>query len=162
MYSAYNLNKQGDNIQSWCTPFPILRQSSSNCCFLTCIQVSQEAGEVVWYCHLFKNFPQFVVIHTVKGFSMVSEAEIDFFWNSLTWGFLCMECIYPFGPYFSLSIPRSGFAGSYSSSILSFLRTFHTGLYSGCTNLHSHQPSAQLHSPGSHLREARCLPKVMW
>ena len=41
--------------------------SSSNCCFLTCIQVSQEVGQVVWYSHLFKNFPQFVVIHTVKG-----------------------------------------------------------------------------------------------
>ena len=42
--------------------------SSSNCCFLTCIQVFQEAGKVVWYSHLFKNFPQFFVIHTVKGF----------------------------------------------------------------------------------------------
>ena len=41
--------------------------SSSNCCFLTCIQISQEAGQVVWYSHLFKNFPQFVVIHTIKG-----------------------------------------------------------------------------------------------
>ena len=43
--------------------------SSSNCCFLTCIQVSQEASNVVWCSHLQKNFPQFVVIHTVKGFS---------------------------------------------------------------------------------------------
>ena len=41
----------------------------SNCCFLTCIQISQEDGKVVWYSHLFKNFAQFVVIHTVKGFS---------------------------------------------------------------------------------------------
>ena len=41
--------------------------SSSSCCFLTCLQISQEAGQVVWYSHLFKNFPQFVVIHTVKG-----------------------------------------------------------------------------------------------
>ena len=53
--------------------------SSSNCCFLTCIQVSQEAGQVVWYSHLLKNFPQFVVIHTVKGFGIVSKAEIDDF-----------------------------------------------------------------------------------
>ena len=52
---------------------------SSNCCFLTCIQVSQEAGKVVWYSHLFKNFPQFAVIHTVKGFSVVNEVEVDFF-----------------------------------------------------------------------------------
>ena len=53
--------------------------SSSNCCFLTCIQVSQETGKVVWYSHLLKNFPQFVVIHTVKGFSTVDEAEADVF-----------------------------------------------------------------------------------
>jgi len=52
---------------------------SSNCCFLTCIHVSQEAGKVVWYSHLFKNFPQFVVIHRVKGFSIVNEAEMDVF-----------------------------------------------------------------------------------
>ena len=53
--------------------------SSSNRCFLTYIQVSQEAGKVVWYSHLLKNFPQFVVLHTVKGFSVVSEAEVDVF-----------------------------------------------------------------------------------
>ena len=51
--------------------------SSSNCCFLTCIQISQEAGQMVWYSHLLKNFSQFVVIHTVKGFGVVSKAEID-------------------------------------------------------------------------------------
>ena len=51
--------------------------SSSNCCFLICIQISQEAGQVVWYCHLFKNFPQFIVIHTVKGFGVVNKAEVD-------------------------------------------------------------------------------------
>ena len=53
--------------------------SFSNYCFLTCIQVSQEAGEVVWYSHLFQNFPQFVVIHIVKGFSVVNEEEVDVF-----------------------------------------------------------------------------------
>ena len=53
--------------------------SSSNCCFLTCIQVSQEAGQVVWYSHLFQNFPQFIVIHTVKGFGIANKAEIDVF-----------------------------------------------------------------------------------
>ena len=51
--------------------------SSSNCCILTCIQVSQEAGQVVWYCHLFQNFPQFIVIHTVEGFGVVNKAQID-------------------------------------------------------------------------------------
>ena len=53
--------------------------SSSNCCFLTCIQVSQEAGQVIWYSHLFQNFPQFIMIHTVKGFGVVNKAEIDVF-----------------------------------------------------------------------------------
>ena len=53
--------------------------SSSNCCFLTCIQVFQEAGQVVWYSQLFQNFPQFIVIHTVKGFGIVNKAEIDVF-----------------------------------------------------------------------------------
>ena len=47
------------------------------CLFLTCIQVSQEAGQVVWYSYLSQNFPQFIVIHTVKGFGIVSKAEID-------------------------------------------------------------------------------------
>ena len=53
--------------------------SSSNCCFLTCIQISQEAGHVVWCCHLLKDFQLFVVIHTVKGFGIVNKAEIDVF-----------------------------------------------------------------------------------
>ena len=60
--------------------------SSSNCCFLTWIQISQEAGQVVWYSHLFQNFPQFVVIHTVKGNSpkaqskgVFNKAEVDIF-----------------------------------------------------------------------------------
>ena len=52
---------------------------SSNCYFLPCIQVSQKAGQVVWYSHLFQNFLQFIVIHTVKGFGMVNKAEIDVF-----------------------------------------------------------------------------------
>ena len=53
--------------------------SSSNCCFLTCIQISPEASQVVWYSHLFQNFPQFVVIHTVKGFGILNKAEVDVF-----------------------------------------------------------------------------------
>ena len=52
--------------------------SSSNCCFLTCTQVSQQASQVVWCSHLFQNFPQFIVIHTVKGFGIVNKA-IDIF-----------------------------------------------------------------------------------
>ena len=58
--------------------------SNSNCCFLTCRHVSQNLGKVVWYSYLFKNCPQFVVIHTVKGFSIVNEAE----------GFLEFSCFF--------------------------------------------------------------------
>ena len=84
MCSAYKLNKQGDNIQPLTYSFPDLEpvccsMSSSNCCFLTCIQISQGASQVVWYSHLFQNFPQFVVIHTVKGFAIINKAEIDVF-----------------------------------------------------------------------------------
>ena len=61
--------------------------SSSNCCFLSYIQVSQEASKVVWYSHLFKNFPQFVVIHTVKGFGTVNKVEVDVFLE-----FSCFLC----------------------------------------------------------------------
>ena len=50
---------------------------SSNCCFLTCIHVSQESSKVVWYPHLFQNLPQFSVIHTVKGFGIVNKAKVD-------------------------------------------------------------------------------------
>ena len=77
----YKLNKQGDNralmyffhnLELACCS-----TSGSNTCFLTGIQVSQEAGKVVWYSYLFKNLPQFVVIHTVKGFSIIIEAEVE-------------------------------------------------------------------------------------
>ena len=53
--------------------------SRSNGCLLTCIEVSQEASQVVWYSHHFQNFPQFTVIHTVKGFGILNKAEIDIF-----------------------------------------------------------------------------------
>ena len=82
IYSAYKLNKHGDKIQLWRNPFPIWNQSvvpCPNCCFLTCIHISQEAVQVVWYSHLFQNCPQFIVIHTVKGFGIVNKAEIDVF-----------------------------------------------------------------------------------
>ena len=116
-------------------PFPDLEPvccsiSSSNCCFLTCIQISQEAGTVVWYSHLLKNFPQFVVIHTVKGFGIVSKAvNIGVhrpFWIRVL----------------SRYRPRSGIAGLYGNSVLrNFNNVFHSG-YTNLhtqTNLHSHQ-----------------------
>ena len=66
---------------AWMSSFPDLEivccsMSSSNYCFLSCIQISQEAGQVVWYSHFFESFPQFVVTHTVKGFSVVNEADV--------------------------------------------------------------------------------------
>ena len=66
---------------------PVCSMSSSNCYFLTCIHISQEAGKVVWYAHLLKNFPQFVVIHTVEGFNVVNEAAVDVFME-----FFCFFC----------------------------------------------------------------------
>ena len=95
-------------MEPWCTPFPIWNQSAVplygfNCCFLTCIQVSQEAGKVVWYFHVFKNVP--VVIYTVKDFGIVNKAEVDFFWNSLAfsmvqqmlaiWCWVLLPCLNP-------------------------------------------------------------------
>ena len=80
--SACELNKQGDNMELCHTPIPIVNQSVIPrwfCCFLTHIQVSQETSKVVWYSHFLKNFPQFVVVHTVKSFSLVSEAEVGLF-----------------------------------------------------------------------------------
>ena len=59
--------------------------SSSNCCFLTFIQVSQEAGQVAWYSHLFQNFSQLIAIHTVKEFGIANKAEIDFFFLELSY-----------------------------------------------------------------------------
>ena len=59
---------------------PVCRSMSSfNCFFLTCTQISLEAGQVVWYFHLFKNFPQFVVIYTIKGFGIVNKEKVGVF-----------------------------------------------------------------------------------
>ena len=64
MYSFHNLE-------------PVCSMSGSNCCFLTCIQISQEAGKVVWYSHLFKNFSHFVVIHTVEICMQVKKQQVE-------------------------------------------------------------------------------------
>ena len=50
--------------------------SSSNCFFLTCIHISQEAGQVFWYSQVFQTFPEFIVVHTVKSFGIVNKAEV--------------------------------------------------------------------------------------
>ena len=83
MYYVCKLNKQGDNIQLWCNPFPILNQSVVPHQVLTVASWPAyrflRTGKVVWYPHPFQNFPHFVVIHTVKGFSIINEAEVDVF-----------------------------------------------------------------------------------
>ena len=84
MYSAYKLNKQGDNIQSWCTPFPIFNQSVVPCRVLTVASspAFRFLRTQVWWSGIpisFKNFPQFFMIHTVKGFSIATEAEVVVF-----------------------------------------------------------------------------------
>ena len=106
MYSAYKLNNQGDKIKPWCTPVPIWNQSVVSCPVLTVASwlayrfLRRQVR--VWYFHLLKNFPQFVVIHTVKGFGIVNKAEIDvflelllFLWSSRCWQFdLWFLCLF--------------------------------------------------------------------
>ena len=83
MNSAYKLNKQGDNIQAWLLlswfGTSLLFHVHFQLLLLTCIQMSQEASQVVWYSHLLNNFLQFVVIHTDKGFGTVNKVELDVF-----------------------------------------------------------------------------------
>ena len=96
----------------------------SNCCFLTCIQISQEAGQVVWYSHLFQNFPQFVVIHTVKGFGIVNKAEIDVF--------LELSCLFDDPEDVGNLIPGSSAFSKTSLNIWKFM--IHELLKSGLEN----------------------------
>ena len=84
MYSAYKLNKQGDNTQPWCTPFPIWNQPLVPCPVLATASWPTYRflkRQVRWsgIPNLFQNFPQFIVIHTVKGFGIVNKGEIDVF-----------------------------------------------------------------------------------
>ena len=96
--------------------------SSSNCCFLTCIQISQEAGQVVWYFHLFQNFPQFVVIHTVKGFGVVNKTDV----------FLELSCF--FNDPVNIGNLISGSAASSKSSLNIWKFTVHVLLKPGLVN----------------------------
>ena len=109
--------------------FPYLKpvccsMSSSNCCFLTCIQISQEAGQVVWCSHLFQNFPQFVVIHTVKGFGIANKAKVDVF----------LELSYFFDDPIDVGNLISG-SSAFSKSILNMWKfTVHVLLKPGLEN----------------------------
>ena len=93
IYPAYKLNNKGWQYAALTYSFPNLElvhcsMSSSNYCFLTCIQIFQEADKVVCCSHLLKNFLQFVVILTVKGFGTVNKLEVDVFWNSLAFSMI--------------------------------------------------------------------------
>ena len=79
-HDVYRLNEHGDSIFSFLNLEPInCSIQGSNCCFLTCIQASQETGKMICYSHFFKSFPQFIMIHTVKGFGTANEIVVDVF-----------------------------------------------------------------------------------
>ena len=98
--------------------------SSSNCCFLICIQISQEAGQVVWYSHLFQNFPQFTVIHTVKGFGIVNKAEVD----------VCLELSFFFDDLLDVGYLISGSSTFSKTSLEIWKFTLHVLLKPGLEN----------------------------
>ena len=98
--------------------------SSSNCCFLTCIQISQEAGKGVWYSHFLNNIPQFVVIHTVKGFDVFSKSEVD--------GFLELFCFFDDPTDVGNLIPGSSAFSEFSLNIWKFM--VHVLLKTGLEN----------------------------
>ena len=97
--------------------------SGSNCCFLACSQVSQEANKMIWYSHLFKNF-QFVVIHTVKGFGIIKQAEVEVF--------LELSCFFYDSMYVGNLISGSSTFSKTSSNIWKF--TVHILLKPGLEN----------------------------
>ena len=133
MYSAYELNKQGDNIQSWCTPFPVLNQS-----FVPCEVVPVASwpaykflkrGNIVWYSYLFKNCPQkkkkkncpqFDVVHTVKGLWVANETKVEVFWNPLAFsmiqGILAIWCMVPL-PFLNLACKSGSYLFKYCWSL---------------------------------------------
>ena len=102
--------------------------SSSNCCFLTCIHISQEAGPVIWYSQLIKNFPEFVVIHIVKGFDIVNQAEVD--------GFLELSCF--FDDPTDVGNLISGSSAFCKSSLNIWKFTVHVLLKPGLENVEHH------------------------
>ena len=104
---------------------PVCRSMpSSNCCFLAYIQISQEAGQLVWYSHLLKNFLQFVVIHTVKSFSIINKADVDFF--------LALSCF--FNEWIDVGNLISGSSAFSKSSLNIWKFTVHVLLKPGLEN----------------------------
>ena len=146
------------------------------CCFLTCIQVSREAHKVVWYSHLFKDLPQFVVIHTVKGFRIVSEKELE---NgkfvrpaqdcTLIQQTGCIDCLSFYQALFSLILPwgrsllgNKGGVVIFSSVILYFLHpngSVHLGL-SGWLTKQVWSSSKVSQEPGNQFQCAEGLSRA--
>jgi len=105
--------------------------SGSNCCFLICIQISKEAGKIVWYSHLLKNFQQFVVIHTVKDFGIVNKAEVDvFFWNALAFSMiqqmLTISSLIPL-PFINPALTSGSWWWTGRPGVLRFMRSQRVG-----------------------------------
>ena len=124
MCSAYKLNKDGDNIQPLCTSFPIWNQSVVPCPVLTVVfwpGYRFLRRQVRWSGMLFENFPQFVVIHTVKGFGVVNKAEVDVF--------LELSCF--FNDPMDVGNLISGFSAFSKSSLSLWKVVFHTLLKPG-------------------------------
>jgi len=119
--------------------------SSSNRCFLACTQVSQAAGNVVWYSHLFKNISQFVVIHRVKGFTTVNEAEIFFYFLFFEFPCLFYDPVY-------VGILISGSSAFSKSSLYIWNFTVHILLKPGLKDFE--------HNLASIWNECNCM--VIW
>ena len=128
--------------------------SSSDCCFLACIQISQEAGQVVWYSHLFQNFPQLVVIHTVKGFGIVNKAEVDIFVE--------LSCF--FDDLSNVGNLISGSSTFLKSSLNTWKFTIHILLKPGLENFEHYftsVPPVQCHEPPSTVLQALCVSDLI-
>ena len=120
----------GDSFHIWYYTYfnailPNHPMSEFNSCFLPCIQVSQEMGKVVWYSHLFKNFPRFVVIHTVKGFNQWSSSRrfsgipLPSLWSSRCWQFWSLVPLPFLNPVFTPGSSQFTYCGSLAWRILS-------------------------------------------
>ena len=126
--------------------------SRSDCCFLTCIQVSQEAGQVVWYSHPFQNFPQFIVIHTVKGFGIVNKAEIDVF----------LELSYFFDDAADVGNLISGSSAFSKTSLNIWKFTAHVLLKPGLENFEHYFISMWDECIQINTREKHCRNRELW
>ena len=120
--------------------------SDFNCCFLTCMQISQEADKVVWHSHFFKNIPQFVVIHTVKCFSIVNETEFPcFLYNPMNAGnLICDSSARLYNPDYTSESSRFMYYWNLAWRILSITLRVKWAQLCGSLNILWHFPPLQL------------------